>query len=96
MRLWNSPLALVLAAGGALAVVGSVLVVGGIVEAAVLALIIAVLAGMYQLRRYARRTLIYNRLRSVRASAADGAPGTTADARQPDRQPWGNGRTGRS
>jgi hypothetical protein len=91
--------------------------------------LIAVLAGMYRLRRYARAELIYNRLRhsepstesratgqgaystgdayrsrlirdeavppaagsanlrSIRASSASDASGTTAGARHADRQP---------
>lgn len=63
MRSWNLSLAVVLAAGGALTLVGSVLDLRGIVEGGLLVVLVAVLAAMYRLRRYARATLLYRRRR---------------------------------
>jgi len=61
MRSWKSVTIVVLAIAGALALTG-VFVLGGIMDAALLILIIAVFVAMYRLRRYARAELIYNRL----------------------------------
>ena len=62
MRVRKSALAPLVAGGVAvLALAGTVLVSAGVAEALLLIVVVAVLAGMYMLRRYARARLLYDR-----------------------------------
>ncbi|MCA2218853.1 hypothetical protein [Jidongwangia harbinensis] len=64
MRILKSPFALATAVAAVLAVAGILLVRRGAVDALFLIVVVAGLAGMYKLRRYARARLLYRRDRA--------------------------------
>jgi hypothetical protein len=57
---WRFQFALMLAAAGAAALAGTLLLTRGLVEVVLMSAIVAVLVGSYLLRRFARRALLYD------------------------------------
>lgn len=86
--LFRNPRLVAAAVAGAavLALAAAMLVRRGIIEALVMVLIVAALAGMYRLRRYARDELVYRR----RVEARGELPRTALES-----EPVGSGSTQR-
>jgi hypothetical protein len=79
MRLRKSPRAWAAAAIAAvLALAVTLLATRGVIDVLLMIVIVAVLAGMYLLRRYARAVLLYRRRSTPRRQHSDGEPGSSA------------------
>jgi hypothetical protein len=85
MRFRKSQLALaVVAIAAVLALAVTLLVSGGVVEALLMIVVVAGLAGMYLLRRYARAELLYRRRSGPHRRHPEGEPSSSARAADPE------------